>query len=181
MTEMLIVLTVLTIVLALGAPATARWLRQSEIRSSAESLRSALQKARTEAIARNTRISIRIGDQRGGTGWTMGYVRQSQACPAVLHRQRASADSNIRWGAASSDGAGDLSAPLAAGAALPGDVEFHPLGNAPRIVSGEDLARIDVQHAGDAEAGSLVVRIDSAGNVRICDPSLPATAVRGCR
>ena len=180
MIEMFVVLTVLAIVLALGAPATARWLRQSEIRSSAERLRSALQKARTEAIARNTRTRIRIGDQNGGTGWTIGCVRESERCPAVLQAQRAPSDSNLRWGAAASGGAADLSVALAAGAALPGDVEFHPLGNAPRIASGDDITRIDVLHAGDAEAGRLVVRIDSAGNIRICDPALPVTGVRGC-
>ena len=180
MIEMFTVLVVLTVVMAIGAPATVRWLRQSEIRSNAESLRSSLQKACAEAIARNTRIKISIGDKSGGTSWTMGCAMASDRCPAVLHVQRAPSDSRIRWGAANSHGAGNFFVALTAGAALPGEVEFHPLGNAPRVISGNDIARVDVLHAGDAEAGRLVVSIGSAGNIRICDPALPASAVGRC-
>lgn len=180
MIEMFIVLAVLAVVLALGTPEISRWLRQSEIRSSAESLRSALQSARTEAVARNTRIRIILGDSSGGTGWTMGCVKNGDLCPAVLRAQPAPSDSEIRWGAATSAGVGNLAISLAAGASLPGQVEFFPLGGAPGIGSGHDLARIDVLHASDTAAGRRVVRIDSAGNVRICDPALPASAVGRC-
>ena len=41
--ELLITLTVLSIVLAIGVPSVIGWVRAMEVRSSAESLRSALQ------------------------------------------------------------------------------------------------------------------------------------------
>jgi hypothetical protein len=69
---------------------------------------------------------------------------------------------------------------LTAGAGLPATVAFHALGNAPRIVSGSEIARIDVLHPTDSAAGRLVVRTDGAGNVSICDPALPVSDVRGC-
>lgn len=180
MIEMFIVLVVLAVVMAMGAPALSHWLRQAEIRSSAESLRSALQKARTEAIGRNTKIIITISDAIGHPIWTMGCVGASNLCPAILHTQRAPSDSGVRWGAVTSAGAGNLSVALAAGAALPADVIFSPLGDAPRVANGKEIARVDVMHAGDATVGRLVLRIDGAGNIRVCDPSLATTDVRGC-
>lgn len=181
MIEMLISLLVLAIILSIGAPATARWVRQSEIRSSAESLRSALQQARTEAIKRNARMRITLGDATGLARWSMGCVRVSAACPDVLQAQTASSSRSVRWGAAKFVATANLSVGLAVGAGMPARVDFFPLGDAPLIATGNDIARIDVVHARDDTAGRMVVRIDAAGNVRICDPSLPVTDVRRCR
>lgn len=181
MIEMLISMLLLAIVLSIGAPATARWVRQSEIRSSAESLRSALQKARSEAIARNTRIRTSLGDNTGLARWSMGCVRVSTACPHVLHEQTVPSASSVRWGATRFVANDDLSVGLAVGASMPGSVDFFPLGDAPLIATGNDIARIDILHARDDTAGRLVVRIDGAGNIRICDPALPVTNVRRCR
>lgn len=180
MLEMLMTLFILSIVLALGMPATARWVRQSEIRSGAESLRSALQKARAEAIARNIKIFIRLGDPAGIPQWTIGCVTATTRCPDNIHSQVPSAGGRIRWGGARAAAAVDTSAALAVGAGMPGNVEFHPLGNAPKVLSGTDTARIDVLSPGDSSAGRLVVRIDGAGNVSICDPGLPDTDIRRC-
>lgn len=180
MIEMSLTLFVLAIVLTLGMPSTALWVHQWQIRANAESLRSALQKSRAEAIARNTKINITLGDAAGIPQWRIGCVRLSAICPGNLQVQVASAGDSLRWGAASAADAANLSVALVAGAGLPGQVEFHPLGDAPRITSGSDIARIDVLHPNDSLAGRRVVRIDGAGNVSICDPSLPASDTRGC-
>ena len=180
MIEMFATLFVLTIVLALGMPVMAHWIHQWDIRSGAESLRSALQRARAEAIARNTKIAIRLGNSVGFPEWRIACVTVTTLCPANLHSYTASAGNRLRWGAAGTAAASDLSVALVAGASLPGGVEFHPLGDAPRIISGSDIARIDVFHPNDELAGRLVIRIDSAGNVAICDPALPVSDSRGC-
>ena len=180
MIEMFITLFVLAIVLAAGMPSTAHWVHRWQIRTSAESLRSALQKSRAEAIARNTKINITLGDSSGLPQWRIDCARVTVLCPNNLHAQVASAGSGIRWGAAKAAAAANISVALVAGADLPATVEFQPLGNAPRIVSGSDIARIDVIHPADSAAGRLVVRTDGAGNVSICDPALPGSDVRGC-
>ena len=180
MIEMFITLFVLAIVLATGMPSTAHWVHRWQIRASAESLRSALQKSRAEAIARNTKINITLGDPSGLPQWRIDCARVTVLCPNNLHAQVASAGSGIRWGAAKAAAAANIAVALVAGADLPATVEFHPLGNAPRIVSGSDIARIDVIHPADSAAGRLVVRTDGAGNVSICDPALPGSDVRGC-
>ena len=180
MIEMFITLFVLAIVLAAGMPSTAHWVHRWQIRTSAESLRSALQKSRAEAIARNTKINITLGDSSGLPQWRIDCARVTVLCPNNLHAQVASAGSGIRWGAAKAAAAANIAVALVAGADLPATVEFQPLGNAPRIVSGSDIARIDVIHPADSAAGRLVVRTDGAGNVSICDPALPGSDVRGC-
>ena len=77
-------------------------------------------------------------------------------------------------------GAATVTVALTAGAALPGNLDFFPLGDAPHIATGTDIARIDVLHARDTEVRRLVVRIDGAGNVRICDPMLLLADPGGC-
>jgi type IV fimbrial biogenesis protein FimT len=180
MIEMFITLFVLAIVLATGMPSAVHWVHQWQIRASAESLRSALQKTRAEAIARNTKINITLGDSGGLPQWRIGCARVTALCPNNLHAQVASAGSGIRWGAAKAAAAANISVALTAGAGLPATVAFHALGNAPRVVSGSEIARIDVLHPADSAAGRLVVRTDGAGNVSICDPALPVSDVRGC-
>lgn len=180
MIEMFITLFVLAIVLATGMPSAVHWVHQWQIRASAESLRSALQKTRAEAITRNTKINITLGDSVGLPQWRIDCARVTALCPNNLHAQVASAGSGIRWGAAKAAAAANISVALTAGAGLPATVAFHALGNAPRIVSGSEIARIDVLHPADSAAGRLVVRTDGAGNVSICDPALPVSDVRGC-
>ena len=175
--EMIITLAVLSIVLALSAPGAARWVRQSEIRSSAESLRSALQRARIEAVSRNARVRVTLGDAEGRPQWQLGCVRVNAACPAQLIQKDADSRDKVRWGAATA-AVTDLSSALDAGSALPGSVDFFPLGDARQVASDIDIARIDVFFLNDANAGRLVVRIDSAGNVSFCDPQ--AGAVGAC-
>lgn len=180
MIEMFITLFVLAIVLATGMPSAVHWVHQWQIRASAESLRSALQKTRAEAITRNTKINITLGDSVGLPQWRIDCARVTALCPNNLHAQVASAGSGIRWGAAKAAAAANISVALTAGAGLPATVAFHALGNAPRVVSGSEIARIDVLHPADSAAGRLVVRTDGAGNVSICDPALPVSDVRGC-
>ncbi len=180
MIEMFITLFVMTIVFAVGMPAMTHWVHQWDIRANAEGLRSVLQRARAEAIARNAKINIRLGNAAGLPQWRIACVTVTTLCPGNLQSQSASAGSSLRWGAASAATAANVSVALAAGAGLPGNVEFHPLGDAPRINSGSDIARIDVSHPNDSNAGRLIVRIDGAGNVSICDPAITVSDPRGC-
>lgn len=178
--EMLITLCILIIVLALGAPATARWVRDSEVRSGAETLRSVLQRTRAEAVSRNARMRVSLGDGQGHPVWVMGCVRINAACPAQLYQHAAEMNGKVRWGAAPSAAAGDVSVALGAGDALPGSVDFYPLGDAPQVAAGTDLARIDVFHAADDQARRLVVSIDGGGNIRLCNPALVSPDPGAC-
>ncbi len=177
--ESLVVLTVSAVVLATGAPALARWVRDLEVRSSAGTLLSALQAARTEAVTRNADVRLALGDAQGRAGWRLSCVRVTPHCPDTIRRQLADGSSHVRWGA-SPAGVTTFGTALAAGAGLPGRVGFDALGAAPAIAAGTDLARIDVTHADSADAHRLVVLVAAQGMVRLCDPAASAGHPEHC-
>ena len=178
--ELLITLTVLSIVLAIGVPSVIGWVRAMEVRSSAESLRSALQRARAEAVARNTRVRISLSDTTGNPGWNVTCVNVTAACPASLLSHTIETNSLIRWGATLLASSSKMTTALKAGATLPGTIDFFPLGDAPQVTGGTDIARVDVIHSGTKDDVRLVLRIDGAGNIRLCNPSRPTDHPEAC-
>ena len=116
--ELLITLTVLSIVLAIGVPSVIGWVRAMEVRSSAESLRSALQRARAEAVARNTRVRISLSNTTGNPGWNVTCVNVAAACPASLLSHTIETNSPIRWGATLLASSSTMTTALKAGAAM---------------------------------------------------------------
>jgi type IV fimbrial biogenesis protein FimT len=178
--ELLITLTVLSIVLAMGMPSAIGWVRAMEVRSSAESLRTALQRTRAEAVARNTRVRISLSNTTGNPGWNVTCVNAAAGCPTSLLSHGIETNSLVRWGAALLAGSSTMTTPLKAGEALPATIDFFPLGDAPQVTGGTDIARIDVIHPATKDDVRLVVRIDGAGNIRLCNPSRPTDHPEAC-
>ena len=178
--ELMIVLSVLSILFAVGMPAFGRLLHDIEIRGSAEGLRAGLQKARTEAVTRNALVRISFTNVSGRPAWTLGCVRSSLRCPATISSFGANRDAQIRWGAARSDDQIALSTPLTPGHRLPSGVTFNALGTAPGVETNADASRIDVTHAINEKARRLVLMITAAGAIRLCDPSADSGSVLRC-
>ena len=178
--ELMIVLSVLSILFAVGMPAFGRLLHDIEIRGSAEGLRAGLQKARTEAVTRNALVRISFTNVSGRPAWTLGCVRSSLRCPATISSFGANRDTQIRWGAARSDDQISLSTPLTPGHRLPSGVTFNALGTAPGVETNADASRIDVTHAINEKARRLVLMITAAGAIRLCDPSADSGSVLRC-
>ena len=176
----MIVLSVLSILLAVGMPAFGRLLHDIEIRGSAEGLRAGLQKARTEAVTRNALVRISFSNESGRPAWTLGCVRSSLRCPATISSYSANADTQIRWGAARWDDQTALGTALPPGNRLPSGVTFNALGAAPGVESNADVSRIDVTHAINEQAKRLVLMITAAGAIRLCDPSADSGSVLRC-
>ena len=178
--ELLITLVVISVVLATGTPSAVRWVRAMEVRSSAESLRSALQRARAEAIARNTRIRISLSDSRGVPGWSVTCVYATAACPSPLLAHPLEASSLVRWGGAQLAGSSKTDTALRAGVALPGTLDFFPLGDVPQVIRGTDIARVDVIHSAAADEIRLILKVDGAGTIRLCNPARPTAHPEAC-
>ena len=81
--ELMVVLSVLSILLAVGMPAFGRLLHDIEIRGSAEGLRAGLQTARTEAVTRNARVRISINHSDGKPTWRLGCVLVHDRVPII--------------------------------------------------------------------------------------------------
>ena len=180
MIELLITLVVISIVLAIGTPSVVRWVRSMEVRSSAESLRSAIQRTRAEAVARNTRIRISLGDSTGIPSWSVTCVYATAACPSPLLTQTSEVSSLVRWGGAILANSSKTDTALKAGMALPGTLDFFPLGDAPQVTGGTDIARVDVIHTAASDDVRLVLKIDGAGTIRMCDPARPTIHPEAC-
>ena len=164
----MITLSIAAIVLGLAVPAFSDWVSNAALRSSAETLQAALQNARVEAVMRNATVRLTLNNVSGLPAWSIGCVRVSLQCPAVIRQQLVSADTPARIGIATSVLTGALANALAAGSNLPAGVSFDSLG----AVSSADtiIARIDVTHASIATAHRLVILIGSGGLIRLCDP-----------
>jgi type IV fimbrial biogenesis protein FimT len=178
--ELMIVLSVLSILFATGMPAFGRLLHDIEIRGSAEGLRAGLQKARAEAVTRNALVRISFSNSSGRPAWTLGCVHASVRCPATISSYIANADTQIRWGTARSNDQIALSTALTPGKSLPSGVTFNPLGVAPGVASNADASRIDVTHVLNEKARRLVLMITAAGAIRLCDPSAASDSVLRC-
>jgi type IV fimbrial biogenesis protein FimT len=73
--EVMVTLTVLAVLITLGAPGFSDWINTQRIRSSAEAIVNGMQIARGEAIKQN--LPVVLGLEPGlGTGWTV--------CPATV-------------------------------------------------------------------------------------------------
>lgn len=63
---------------------------------------------------------------------------------------------------------------------MPGTIDFFPLGDAPQVIGGTDIARVDVIHSASEDDSRLVLRIDGAGTIRLCNPSRPTDHPEAC-
>ena len=168
--EVLITLSVSAVVLAIGAPAMGQWVRNIEIRGSAGSLLSALQAARAEALSRNASVRLELTDAQGRPGWRLACVQVSARCPAQIRAETVNTGTGVRWGVATLNSMPAFGTVIAAGHGMPASVRFDAVGAAPSVASGDDIARIDITHANDANARRRVVLIAARGMVRVCDP-----------
>lgn len=69
--ELMIAITVLGLGLALAMPSYRTWIQNTHIRNAAESIQHGLQKARAEAVTRNTNVAFTLG---AGAFWTVTQV-----------------------------------------------------------------------------------------------------------
>ena len=86
--ELLIVVTVLAVLLATGIPAFAEFIRNQRIKSASSDLFSTLMQARSEAITRNTTVTVAPISSVWTNGWTVTdaggtVIRTTGAVPNI--------------------------------------------------------------------------------------------------
>jgi len=172
--EILVTLTVLGVLIALGAPSLAEFLQNQQIRAATEAIVNAMQVARGEAIRRN--LAVQVVLEPPTAGWT---ICESTVAPcdsttlttdATLVIQSRSPEENT-GNARVTPVAADLATPAAA-------VTFSPLGSVVTNSNGSPtLARVDVINSRDAciaDSGPmrcLRVVVSGGGSIRMCDPT----------
>lgn len=156
--ELMIGIAVLAILLSIAVPSFRAMIINSQVRIAAESIANGLQKARAEAVARNTNVSFVLGANAAGTytSWTVSQVSDG----AVIE----SRDS------------GEGSAKVTRTEVPAGEttVTFSNLG---RVIDTTPITQVNLTATGSTK--SLRVTVGAGGNIRMCDPSVTSDA-RGC-
>ncbi len=157
--ELMVSIVVLAIMASIAIPSFQTWLHNTQVRNAAESITNGLQKARAEAVSRNTRTTFVLG---ADTGWTVNVV-----FPASVIEQRLAAE-----------GSRNVTRTLIPATAS--TVTFNSFGlvDAANADGSAPIARVDLTATGSNQP--LRVTIGVGGNAKMCDPNLPPTNPRGC-
>jgi type IV fimbrial biogenesis protein FimT len=178
--EVLVTLTVLGVLIALGAPSIAEWLQGQRIRAGAEAIANGLQVARAEAIKQN--LPMVFGLEPPTTGWTV--------CPATV----APCDSTTPTGSFIQNRSGEEGSGNANVKQIPDGqtlVTFSPLGAVltTNLDGQPPLTQVDVFYNdlnlcswNGGTTRCLRVVISPGGSVRMCDPTpgIVAPDTRAC-
>ena len=183
--ELIVGMAILGILMSIGIPAFSDWMRNARVRTTAESVLNGLQLARAEAVRRNTTVGFYLVDNASpcalsteGPNWIVSVDSPVGQCDVaasdtVAPRIIQSRAGNESGGAATTVAAGQSS------------VVFNGLGR-PTPVPGGNIAINFTDAAGAAcVAASGPVRclraeISIGGQIRMCDPALPAGDAQAC-
>ena len=162
--ELMVAMVIAALLLTLGLPSFTTFLRNSEVRSTAESISNGLRAARTEATRLNKTISFTIAGG-GDPGWTVNEFNPATATLVTPPLQKYS---KLEAG---------KSAQAVATPANAVAITFNGLGRviSPSPIATPNLQQINVSSAVAGEARTLRIYVDDARGIRLCDPD-PAIA-----
>ncbi|MEO8022835.1 GspH/FimT family pseudopilin [Polaromonas sp.] len=180
--ELMVTITVLALILMGAMPSIGTWLGNLKVRNSASSISDGLQQARAEAIRRNEAISfwlVSLPDQTTlsndcalsstAGSWVVSMNSPVGACAAA-----ASTTVAPRLVAAHPVGDGGADVTVAAfqanGTTAANQVTFDGFG---RVINTGPIALVNVSK--NATVKSLRIVVNTAGSVRMCDPTVVST------
>ncbi|HTP62517.1 MAG TPA: GspH/FimT family pseudopilin [Burkholderiales bacterium] len=166
--ELMIAVAVFAALLALGLPSFQQLLKNYQVRVAAESVANGVQRARAEAVSRNSTIQFVL---QGGTSWNVDYAVAANRGPNPIDsRLSTEGSANVVLAAVAAD--------LATAATT---ITFNNLGQvAANADASPALSQITFNATASGANQILRVKIGAGGNTRVCDPSLPSTNVRYC-
>jgi type IV fimbrial biogenesis protein FimT len=157
--ELVVALTITGMLLMLGMPSFTTFLRNSEVRSTAESISNGLRAARSEATRLNRPVSFTLA---AGTdaSWAINIfnpVTGALIQPPIQQYSRFEVGKSAQV------------------ARLPGNavaITFNGLGRiiSPSPIATPNLQRVDVNSVTSGEARTLRIYADDIHGVRMCDP-----------
>jgi len=175
--ELLMGIVIVGLLVSLAMPSFRDMMRNAEVRNAAESIANGLQRARAEAVARNTNVEFVLGTEfNPGTGLFVAGTPSSWAVravsapnPPIESRSGTEGSSNVTVTAVAAD--------LATAATT---VTFTNFGGVTaNVPASEMLRQVDLTAVGATQ--NLRIRIEASGAARMCDPSLAAgSSPRAC-
>jgi type IV fimbrial biogenesis protein FimT len=191
--EALVAISILGVLLALGAPTFGQWLASVRVRTTAEATLAGLQYARSEATSRNQQVRFQLTSSldascvrsTSGASWVVDLVEtvgvdsvegQCEATPGEVNPP----PPGILSKRDARDGSGNTQV-AASDAAL----VFNGLGRVTPIPAGR--ITIDITGVNPAECREvggevtcLRLVIEPAGQIKMCNPAVASTDPQGC-
>jgi type IV fimbrial biogenesis protein FimT len=152
--ELMIALVIAAFLMALGLPSFSEFLRNSEIRSTTESIVNGVRMARSEAANRNQAVTFALAGG-GSASWTVTQV----------------SDSSLIQQYSKQEGATNTAVAIQPAGAVA--VTFNGLG---RVVpaapaANPNLRQLDISSVLASGSRPLRIYVDDSRGIRICDPS----------
>jgi type IV fimbrial biogenesis protein FimT len=157
--ELLVAMAIAALLLTIGMPSFTTFLRNSEIRSAAESISNGLRMARTEATRLNAPVSFTLAGG-GDPSWSINAFNSTAA---TLIQPPIQTFTKLETG---------KSAKVVTTPANAVAVTFNGMGRiiSPSPIATPNLQQIDVSSIVAGEARTLRVYVEDARSIRICDP-----------
>lgn len=195
--ELGIGLAIFAVLMTLSIPSFTQWMQNSQIRTAAEAMQNGLQLARATAVQRNAVISFQLMTTLGadcalstaGPNWVVSQPIGVASAEGLCDTTPANPPTN--GPAADDDPYIIQTRPMAEGSrnvqlqASESNISFNGLGRVTPAAAANYTINI-INPAGGtciADAGKmrcLRVMVSPNGQIRMCDPSVAATDVRGC-
>jgi type IV fimbrial biogenesis protein FimT len=159
--ELMVIVSIIGILAALGTPSYREWIENSKIRNGAGSILNGIQKARASAVLNNAQVQFTLG---ANSAWTVGCVAATAICPATIEQRASSDGSSVSV----------TTTTLPVGATT---LTFSNLG----IANAGGLTRVTVDSS-TTYSGKRPLRIDigASGAARMCDPAFSLPDPKGC-
>lgn len=186
--EVMIVIAILTIVMAIGAPSFQVFIQNAKVRTAAENMQAGLALARGEALHRNEAVSLWLVNNTtaacarssAGSSWVVSLTDPAGSCANEISETVVPRIIQTRSGNDGSDRVNVSAMSGASPAVATSCVTFNGFGKAlDTCVDGNPrVARITFASATSTGNLNLEVRIDAGGSTRLCDPA--KTGPAGC-
>lgn len=149
--ELMITIAIFSITLTFGVSSYRTWVKNTQIRNAAESIQNGIQRARAEAVKRNTSIAFALS---ADSSWQISV-----------------AGSGVIESRSGNEGSKNVTVtPTPTGATT---ITLNSLGVVvPNVPASSPLTQVDLSSTPAAGSRSLRVTIGLGGIVRMCDPNL---------
>jgi type IV fimbrial biogenesis protein FimT len=162
--ELIVGIAIISIITSIAIPSFRSMLLNSQIRNAAESVANGLQKARGEAVARNTNVTFVLAAAAAGS-FSSWSINVESPASTIASRD-------------SSEGSANVTRTVLPAAAT--TVTFNNLGGVvPNADTSATLTQIDFSAVGGSR--NMRITIGGGGNTRMCDPNLASgSSPRAC-
>jgi type IV fimbrial biogenesis protein FimT len=183
--ELMVGIVILGVLMATAVPRFSDWLRNARVRTSAEAMQNGLQLARAEAVRRNATVRFQLVNtiddtcalDTAGPHWVVSMDNPAGQCASAPSDTAAPRIIQVRNRAE-----GSVQTLVAAGQSA---LVFNGLGRLTPVPAANVAIDVSSTAGGTcvASGGSvrcLRVLVSVGGQIRMCDPALPAGDAQAC-